>query len=208
MKPDNNIYKIGMILFVLLVVSGFTVANLGQPVSQTSSESTDSVSAIYINFGIYLTLTGQDQGEIQGDAAQAGREDSILVLAYFHEITSPRDATTGLPTGKRQHKPLSIVKEFDKSTPKLHNLLTMNEAITEWKLEFYGSSSSDKTSEVLFYTIELTNAHVVRIRASGDLTQGTETIAFVYEKITWTWTEGGFEATDDWETPTIPTSAS
>lgn len=34
-------------------------------------------------------------------------------------IVSPRDAASGLPTGKRQHKPVTIVKELDKSTPLL-----------------------------------------------------------------------------------------
>jgi type VI secretion system secreted protein Hcp len=34
-----------------------------------------------------------------------------------HEIVSPRDTASGLPSGKRQHKPFTITKEIDKSTP-------------------------------------------------------------------------------------------
>lgn len=34
---------------------------------------------------------------------------------------SPRDAASGLPTGKRMHKPLTITKELDKSSPMLYN---------------------------------------------------------------------------------------
>jgi Type VI secretion system effector, Hcp len=42
----------------------------------------------------------------------------------FHQIevrsvVSPRDAASGLPTGKRQHKPMVITKELDKSSPVL-----------------------------------------------------------------------------------------
>ena len=33
------------------------------------------------------------------------------------EIVSPRDAASGLPTGKRQHKPISISSEVDKTSP-------------------------------------------------------------------------------------------
>jgi hypothetical protein len=34
-------------------------------------------------------------------------------------IVSPRDSASGLPTGKRQHKPIVITKELDKSSPLL-----------------------------------------------------------------------------------------
>lgn len=46
---------------------------------------------------------------------------SSVVLS--HSITSPRDAASGLPTGKRQHKPMTIVKEWSKSTPQLFSLV-------------------------------------------------------------------------------------
>jgi len=32
---------------------------------------------------------------------------------------APRDAASGLPTGKRMHKPMTIVKEWGKASPKL-----------------------------------------------------------------------------------------
>ena len=35
-----------------------------------------------------------------------------------------RDAASGLPTGKRQHKPLVVTKEVDKSTPKLADTIS------------------------------------------------------------------------------------
>ena len=54
----------------------------------------------------YLTLKGQKQGAINGPVTQKGRENSIAVHAFGNEIDSPRDAATGLPTGKRIHKPV------------------------------------------------------------------------------------------------------
>lgn len=33
------------------------------------------------------------------------------------EVVSPRDPASGLPTGKRMHKPLTITKELDKMSP-------------------------------------------------------------------------------------------
>ena len=35
------------------------------------------------------------------------------------ELAAPRDAASGLPTGKRQHKPITITKPVDKASPKL-----------------------------------------------------------------------------------------
>ncbi|WP_044238634.1 type VI secretion system tube protein TssD, partial [Chondromyces apiculatus] len=79
----------------------------------------------------YLRLKGQTQGDIKGSVIQKGREDSIMVIAVSHEIISPRDAASGLPTGKRMHKPFVITKELDKSSPLLYNVLTNNENIVD-----------------------------------------------------------------------------
>jgi hypothetical protein len=37
------------------------------------------------------------------------------------ESVAPRDPATGLPTGKRMHKPSVSTKQNDKSTPKVSN---------------------------------------------------------------------------------------
>ena len=110
----------------------------------------------------YLTLTGSTQGDIQGSVTQAGREDSIMVVAVNHEVESPRDAASGLPTGKRQHHPITIVKAIDISTPLLAQALVSNETITNWALQFWRPSASGQ--ETQFYTIELIDAAISAIR--------------------------------------------
>src|SRR6266404_1793228 len=84
----------------------------------------------------YLKLKGQKSGEIKGSVTQKGREGSIMVIAVSHDVISPRDAASGLPTGKRMHKPFVITKELDTSSPLLYNILVTNENITEWVLHF------------------------------------------------------------------------
>ncbi len=79
----------------------------------------------------YLTLKGETQGDIKGSVTQAGREDTIAIIAFDQEIKSPRDAASGLPTGKRQHGPLTITKEVDKSTPLIYSAMVNNENISE-----------------------------------------------------------------------------
>jgi len=56
----------------------------------------------------YLKLKGQKTGAIKGSVTQKGREGLILVIAVSHEIVSPRDSASGLPTGKRMHKPFAL----------------------------------------------------------------------------------------------------
>ena len=90
----------------------------------------------------YLSVKGETQGDINGSCTQAGREDKIEIFGWSHEVVSPRDAASGLPTGKRQHKPLTVTKAIDKSTPLLMNVLTNNENITSWALTCYRPSSS------------------------------------------------------------------
>src|SRR5687768_18170444 len=64
-------------------------------------------------------VKGEKQGEIRGSVVKKGLEGSIRVVEVRHEIVSPRDAASGLPTGKRTHKPLQLVLELDAATPQL-----------------------------------------------------------------------------------------
>jgi type VI secretion system secreted protein Hcp len=148
----------------------------------------------------YLTLKGQKQGSIKGSVTQKGREGAIRIETASHEIVSPRDAASGLPTGKRQHKPFVITKKIDKSTPLLNSMLVNNENIPEWKLEVFEPNA--KGSEAPMYTVKLINANIASIKVvtneDGSL---QEVITFTYQKIEWTWTDGGIMAMDDWEAP-------
>jgi type VI secretion system secreted protein Hcp len=155
----------------------------------------------------YLKLKGQKSGEIKGSVTQKGRENKIAVIAVSHDIISPRDAASGLPTGKRMHKPFVITKELDKSTPLLYNVLVNNENISEWELQFW--QNSHVGAEKQHYTVKLTNANIASIgfkmanNKHPDLMKFSEyeEVAFTYQKIEWNWIDGGITAGDDWEAP-------
>ena len=157
----------------------------------------------------YLRLTGETQGEIQGEVTQAGREGTMEIYGWSHEVTSPRDAASGLPTGKRQHKPLTITKPVGKSSPLLMKALVDNENITEWELRCWRPSRTG--AEEQYFTITLINAHIVGIRQEmlnnkypeNQKHEVREHVSFTYQKIIWTFTDGGITAEDDWETPVV-----
>ncbi len=155
----------------------------------------------------YLTLAGKTQGTITGGVTIKGREGSILVHSFENEILSPRDPTTGQPTGKREHEPIVIVKEIDKSSPRLWAALVANEVLTTWVLRFWAAAAKGMEQEI--YTITLTNASIASVReymvdnltaADANLPM-LEEVTFTYQKIQWTWTDGGITASDDWESP-------
>ena len=100
-----------------------------------------------------------------------------------------------------------IVKEIDKSSPKLWSALVNNENLTTWVLRFWAAASTGMEQEI--YTITLTNASISSMReymddnlipANATLPM-LEEVAFTYQKIQWTWTDGGITAEDDWSSP-------
>ena len=72
---------------------------------------------------------------------------TIMVIAFSHEVFAPRDAASGLPTGKRQHEPLRITKEIDKSTPLLMEALTSGEKLTTFQLQFWQPSKTGEEQQ-------------------------------------------------------------
>lgn len=158
----------------------------------------------------YMKVRGQKQGWIKGSVTQKGREDSIAVIAYHHNVVSARDPQSGLPTGQRMHKPYTVVKTTDKATAPLYTALCTNENLPEVTIDFWKPQIKAGTgvgSEVQFYTVKLTNAGIASVTAMmpniEDPAQQKfdmqEEVAFTYQKIEWIWHDGNLAAEDDWE---------
>jgi type VI secretion system secreted protein Hcp len=156
----------------------------------------------------YLTLKGKTTGDIRGSVTQKGRENSILVIAYQHEVSTPIDSKSGAATGKLQHGVLKITKELDKSSPLLLKAWSSNETMNEFTLRFWEPNIKNG-AETQHFTVTLTNARIVGIKSSLQNTKDpdlmklpiTEEVSFSYQKIEWTWTDGGITHTVDWGAP-------
>ena len=130
-------------------------------------------------------------GTFDATAAKQGEIGPLDVTGISHEISSPRDPASGLPTGKRLHQPVTITKQLDKATPLLLNALVSNE-----DLKTVTIGLDENGTQVA--TITLTNATISDYVEHGL----TESWSFTYEKIEWTWLDGGITASDNWEVPT------
>jgi type VI secretion system secreted protein Hcp len=160
----------------------------------------------------YMTIKGQKQGTINGSVTQRGHENSIAIHSFSQEIDSPRDPASGLPTGKRMHKPVYFLKEVDKSSPLLWNALTNNENLTSVQIQFWGAgvaAAGGVATEKQLYTVTLTNASIAsmlqsmpnNLDPSATKLSLQEAITLTYQKIQWTWNDGVATASDDWEAP-------
>jgi type VI secretion system secreted protein Hcp len=155
----------------------------------------------------YLKLAGTKSGTIQGSVTQKGHEGLIAVIAAEHELLTPRDPASGLPTGKRQHRPLTITKELDRSTPILRQVLVNNEVLKEAELQFVTMAKTGM--ETQYFTIRLTNASIASIAMQmpnnkhADLAslETFEDVTFTYQKIEWIWASPAISAMDDWMSP-------
>ena len=161
----------------------------------------------------YMTIEGELQGlitagtfteESVGNVYQEGHEDQILVEAFDHNVTLPRDPQSGQPSGQRVHGPIEITKVFDKSSPLLYAALTSGERMRKCKIDWFRTSSTGTQEH--YYSIELEDAIIVDIQATMPNCQDPnkahfthlEKVSFTYRKITWTHEVSGTSGHDDW----------
>ena len=102
---------------------------------------------------------------IEGEARDKNHQGWSDLLSVSG-IPEPRDAASGLPTGKRQHKPLTLTKPIDKSTPMLARL---NPGQSAGRVEI---STGGKTYEVV-------GAKVLSVKREGD----TEIVSLSYQSL-------------------------
>jgi len=155
----------------------------------------------------HLTLEGEKQGVINGSCEMQGRENSILVYQMDHDIHMPIDPQSGLPSSKRIHGPLTITKEFDKSSPMLYQALCAGEHMKKVTIKWY--RISPQGAEEHYFTHVMENAIIVAIKPyvpvvflkENEPYRQMEQVAFTYEKIKWTWEPDGIESEDSWKVP-------
>lgn len=147
----------------------------------------------------YLKIKGEKQGEIKGGVVRKGLENWLPIVGIHHEVVAPRDAASGLATGRRQHKPLTLTMELGKSSAQLYTAMFTDEVMAEMELAVF--APGDKLSKTPLYMVKLSKAAIVDIRmVTPEGGQTALEVDFTYQKIVWTFADG-VTAQDDWETP-------
>ncbi|HCH0656789.1 TPA: type VI secretion system tube protein Hcp [Enterobacter asburiae] len=65
----------------------------------------------------HLWLEDENGSPIVGSCIMPTRHGSIELKSFSHGVTIPVDPSWGKLTGTRVHRPITIVKEFDQTTP-------------------------------------------------------------------------------------------
>ncbi|MBV8144126.1 MAG: type VI secretion system tube protein Hcp [Gammaproteobacteria bacterium] len=175
--------------FMFVFLAGLTVAGNIAPASAQE---------------IFCTVVGVKQGTFQGDRTASKATSQIPVLFLTEEVTRPFDTATGLSTGMRTHKPLTIVKELDASSPQFFAAAVTNETLRSVICTFYRANRGGTGEMHAYFRISLTNAAIVDYRDAGDGINGTATgeererISMTYQRIELSDLDANTAAEDDW----------
>jgi type VI secretion system secreted protein Hcp len=153
-----------------------------------------------------IKVTGAKQGAFKHqNTVNVAHGGDYTVVAVSHEIVSPRDPQSGLPTGQRMHKPIVVTIDVDATSRKpWDDALAAAEKEPTVELEFFRPASAG-LPPTKYYDVTLTDAVVGKLEvAPPDPNDKTFVaghqrlkVTFTYQKITWTWTDGGKTFSDD-----------
>ncbi|MET0839771.1 MAG: type VI secretion system tube protein Hcp [Marmoricola sp.] len=150
----------------------------------------------------YVTVEGSRQGRLQGESIREAHRDQLTGLSFRYAVTSPRDVASGAASGRRQHQPVSFVKEWGPASPQLFQALVTNEALTKVRFEFVRDSADGE--EIVYQTLELSNASITAIEQylNGEPDpppdpRALEKISFTFQHIEITNLAGQTTAVDD-----------
>ena len=112
---------------------------------------------------INMKVTGHKQGVFKGDDNASAKLDGLItVTGYQFDIVSPRDAATGLPSGRRSFKPVVVTHVMGGSSPQFLTAVSTNETLTSVVINFFRTDRQDRN--VNYYRVTLTDATVSQVR--------------------------------------------
>jgi type VI secretion system secreted protein Hcp len=153
-------------------------------------------SALQLDMGagyeLFLKIDGMD-----GESTDDQHNDWIDVLSYSHRVSRP--AAGAVSSGsvrsaeRSEHEDFTIVKQLDKTSPKLALFCCNGAHIAEVRLEVCSTTGDKQT----YMEYKMTDVIVSSVSVGGSVESGDarprEEVSFSYGKIEWTYTE--FDAT-------------
>jgi len=164
-----------------------------------------------------IKVTGSKQGAFSHQSPIKNRVGTSVVTRSEHIIDAPRDAHTGMASGKRHHLPYEVEMPLDSSIINFQTAIVNNEVCTTVLINYYQTTANSMTQGygagsggegTPYYTVELTNAVVSKFEFVQPFTRAVDPevknkenhmlVHFTYQKITTTWVQGGKTFSDDW----------
>ena len=113
-------------------------------------------------FPAFFSVKGSKQGQFKGEALLAKRKGKwMTVLSFTMDLESPHDAATGQATGRRQWKPIKVLKEWGAASPQGLAACATNEVLTEVVFEF--TKTNPNGEDYVYERITLTEAMITSV---------------------------------------------
>lgn len=109
----------------------------------------------------HLWLEDENGSPIVGSCLMPLRPGSIELKSFSHGVTIPVDPIRGKLTGTRVHSPITIVKEFDQTTPALYRAVCEGRTLKKAIIRMYRILESGIESE--YFNIILDNVKITTI---------------------------------------------
>lgn len=157
-----------------------------------------SVQTSFASIDYFFDLDG-----IEGESRDPNRPGYIDVLSWSWSVSNSAAVSSGLASGKRQHKPFVITKVMDKSSPKLAEACVKGVTLKKATLEL--TRATPTGGHETYMTITMTDVLITSYQSGGSGSETgqitmmpTEEITFTYQKIEIKWIDGGIEMVDTW----------
>ncbi|WP_408599903.1 Hcp family type VI secretion system effector [Paraburkholderia heleia] len=125
------------------------------------------------------------------------------MVGFSHGLNLPVDSSTGKITGARSHSSMRIEKEFDAASPYLYKAVAKGQTLKSAELKWYRINHASQEEVYFIMLIEgvkITgvNPGMANEKSSDSQTNHIELVSLMYDRITWHYTDGNIQFTDDW----------
>ncbi|MCK7306726.1 Hcp family type VI secretion system effector [Enterobacter quasiroggenkampii] len=148
----------------------------------------------------HLWLEDENGSPIVGSCMMPTRHGSIELKSFSHGVTIPVAPSWGKLTGTRVHRPITIIKEFDQTTPLLYRAVCEGRVMKKGIIKMYRILESGIEAE--YFNIVMENVKFTTVAPfltpNGMSSPHLETLELRYEAISWKYTEGNIIYRDTW----------
>ncbi|MCL2183451.1 MAG: Hcp family type VI secretion system effector [Chitinispirillia bacterium] len=153
----------------------------------------------------YMWMKDNSGNSVDGSVDVSGREKSVEIFEFEHEVRIPTDPDTGKLTGTRKHEAIRLLKAFDASSPYLYKAACEGQTFSEVEIKWY--RIDDSGTETEYFSHKLENVKVCSVHpimynvkdSSKEKFEHMEEVKLRYQKITWTYADGNLQASDSWK---------
>jgi len=153
----------------------------------------------------YMWMKDNAGKPVNGSVDVAGREKSVEILEFEHEVRIPTDPDTGKLTGTRKHESIRLLKAIDASSPYLYKAVCEGQTYKEVIVKWY--RINDAGVETEYFSHKLEDVKICSVRPimhnvkdpTKEKFEHMEEVKLRYQKITWTYADGNLQASDAWK---------